>query len=274
MNFRLQRSMAMGVLLSIVWHLLLLLILPEHKEIDGEPLGAPPPPLEVSLSTPLIAAVPVPPQPPPPPPPPPRERILSVPKPISKSPMPTVQEVPDEIVPALPRPPEPVRVPVVPTQPTPPVDASNSLMARIEAARARREGEEAAIARMNSEARGSGRDPRAAALESNVQSLGRSREGTSGVFQILDKGHRTASFSFRGWSGDRSNSTKQVIEVDAGQGGNVEIAIVRRMIALIREHYQGSFQWESHRLGRVITLSARMEDNAGLERFLLTEFFG
>jgi hypothetical protein len=149
------------------------------------------------------------------------------------------------------------------------------MMARVEAARARREAEEGAIAQMNAEERGSGRDPRATAIENNLKSLGQSRDGTSGVFQILDKGHRTARFSFRGWTAaDRSNSYKQVIEVDAGQGGNIELAIIRRMIALIREHYQGSFQWESHRLNRVVTLSARMEDNEGLEKFLMQEFFG
>jgi hypothetical protein len=46
------------------------------------------------------------------------------------------------------------------------------------------------------------------------------------------------------------------------------------MIALIREHYQGDFTWESHRLGRSVTQSARLEDNAGLEDFLMMEFFG
>jgi hypothetical protein len=47
---------------------------------------------------------------------------------------------------------------------------------------------------------------------------------------------------------------------------------VRRMIELIREHYQANFSWDSHRLGRVVTLSARKEDSVGLEDFLLNEF--
>jgi len=49
---------------------------------------------------------------------------------------------------------------------------------------------------------------------------------------------------------------------------------VRRMIELIRTHYKGDFKWESHRLDRVVTLSARPEDSEGLEDFLLREFFG
>lgn len=266
LDFRVRRSLAMGALLSIVLHILILLLLPERKQIDGEPVGAPPP-LEVRLTSPQVAVAPQPVPTPPTPPAPPRERILAVPKPITKSPLPPVYVPPEKTEPT-PRPPEPVPVPT----PRPPTDAAPSMMARVEAARARREAEESAIAQMNAEARGSGRDPRSTAIESNLKSLGRSRDGTSGVFEILSKGHRVASFSFRGWTTDRSNSYRQVIEVDAGQGGNIDLAIIRRMIQLIREHYQGSFQWDSHRLGRVVTLSARMEDNTGLESFLMQEF--
>jgi hypothetical protein len=50
--------------------------------------------------------------------------------------------------------------------------------------------------------------------------------------------------------------------------------MVKRMIKLIREHYQGDFNWDSHRLNRVVNLSARPQDNAGLEEFMLMEFFG
>ena len=46
------------------------------------------------------------------------------------------------------------------------------------------------------------------------------------------------------------------------------------MIVLIRSHYTGDFFWESHRLGRTVTLSARAEDNDGLEDFMMREFFG
>jgi hypothetical protein len=99
-------------------------------------------------------------------------------------------------------------------------------------------------------------------------------QGTSGVFQIISKGVRTARFSFRGWTTDYNNSRREIIEVDAGVNGDVERAIVRRMIELIRKHFNGNFNWESHRLSRVVVLSARMEDNDGLEDFLMLEFFG
>jgi hypothetical protein len=50
--------------------------------------------------------------------------------------------------------------------------------------------------------------------------------------------------------------------------------MVRRMIELIRTHYTGDFHWESHRLQRTVVLSARTEDSAELEDFLMREFFG
>ncbi|CAH1204419.1 hypothetical protein NTGBS_530001 [Candidatus Nitrotoga sp. BS] len=98
-------------------------------------------------------------------------------------------------------------------------------------------------------------------------------EGTSGIFQIISKGVRTARFSFRGWTTDYNNSRREIIDVDAGLNGDVERTIIRRMIELIRKHFEGDFNWESRRLNRVVVLSARMEDNTGLEEFLMLEFF-
>ena len=101
----------------------------------------------------------------------------------------------------------------------------------------------------------------------------RGRSGAGGVFQITHKGVREASFLFRGWDNDSRAGLRERVQVDAGPNGNVEDAIVRKMIELIRKYYGGDFSWNSHRLGRVVTLSARREDNAGLEAFLKQEFF-
>src|SRR5450830_1766079 len=100
------------------------------------------------------------------------------------------------------------------------------------------------------------------------------REGTNGVFQIISMSTRIGMFSFRGWKPTSGNSWKQTIEVDAGLGGNLQLAMVRKMIDLIRSHYSGDFSWESRRLGRVVTLSARPQDSEQLEAFLIKEFFG
>jgi hypothetical protein len=101
----------------------------------------------------------------------------------------------------------------------------------------------------------------------------RGRSGASGVFQITHKGAREASFLFRGWDNDSRAGLREMVQVDAGPNGNVEDAIVRKMIEIIRKYQPGDFSWNSHRLGRVVTLSARREDNAGLEDFLKKEFF-
>lgn len=158
-----------------------------------------------------------------------------------------------------------------------PDTAAPSMMAMVEAARARRRAEEDSLAQYNSQQRGqesAGGDASAANLTRNLRTLS-GRGGTSGVFQILHKGHRSGQFAFRGWSvGGGRGDWKEVIDVDAGPQGDIELAIVRKMIDLIRQHYKGNFNWESHRLGRVIVLSARPEDSAGLEAFLMREFFG
>jgi len=97
---------------------------------------------------------------------------------------------------------------------------------------------------------------------------------SGGIFQITHKGVREAEFLFRGWENDSRAAARQLIRVDAGPSGNVEDAIVRRMIQIIRERQSGDFSWNSYRLGRVVVLSARPQDNAGLMDFLKQEFFG
>jgi hypothetical protein len=61
--------------------------------------------------------------------------------------------------------------------------------------------------------------------------------------------------------------------VRKGENSDIRIAVVRKMIGIIREHESGEFLWESHRLGKQLTLSARARDNAELESFMMQEFF-
>ncbi|GGI21608.1 hypothetical protein [Oxalicibacterium faecigallinarum] len=115
-----------------------------------------------------------------------------------------------------------------------------------------------------------------AIARANVQELmdrqARGRTESGGVFQITHKGVRNAEFIFRGWSTQRNRNMRQLIQVDAGLGGDVDVAIARRMIEIIRQFERGDFTWESRRLGRVVTLSARLKDSADLEAFLIKEF--
>ena len=48
-----------------------------------------------------------------------------------------------------------------------------------------------------------------------------------------------------------------------GDNADIQIAVVRRMIGIIRDHESGDFTWISRRLGRDITLSARPPTTRG-----------
>jgi hypothetical protein len=97
---------------------------------------------------------------------------------------------------------------------------------------------------------------------------------SGGIFQIKRMSYEDAEFVFFGWNKDIRRNTSQRIEVQRGNNSDIRIAVVRRIIAIIREYEQEDFLWESKRLGRNLTLSARAQDNAGLESFLMREFFG
>lgn len=115
----------------------------------------------------------------------------------------------------------------------------------------------------------SGKDARMARITKNLQD-----DGGGGIFQITSMNSETATFIFRGWDhATWSNPIKQMFSVQATDQVDVEHAIVRKMIAIIREKHPGDFDWESRRLGRVVTLSAAPENNTGLENFMLKEFF-
>lgn len=94
-----------------------------------------------------------------------------------------------------------------------------------------------------------------------------------GVFQISSLGYDYAEFIFYGWNRDISRNTKQLIEVRKGDNSDIRIAVVRRMVSIIREYEQEDFLWVSQRLRRSVTLSARPRDRAGLEDFMMREFF-
>ena len=103
--------------------------------------------------------------------------------------------------------------------------------------------------------------------------VGYDPKGGGGIFQIQRMGRDSAEFIFFGWNKDIRRNSKQLIDVSRGDSSDIRIAVVRKMIAIIREEKHDDFVWESQRLGRNVTLSARVADNAGLEEFLMHEFF-
>ena len=102
--------------------------------------------------------------------------------------------------------------------------------------------------------------------------FGGERSG-GGVFQVTRMGYSDAEFIFFGWNKDIKRTSRQRIEVTKGDAPDIRVAMVRRMINIIRDQEKGDFTWVSHRLGREVSLSARPGDQAGLEDFLLKEFF-
>ena len=82
-----------------------------------------------------------------------------------------------------------------------------------------------------------------------------------------------AAFEFFGWNTDMGRKTPQLIEVRKGDNSDMRIAVVRKMIAIIRQFEKEDFVWESPQRDRKYTLSARLSDNAALEAFLMHEFF-
>jgi len=93
-----------------------------------------------------------------------------------------------------------------------------------------------------------------------------------GIFEIKRMSYDDAAFEFFGWNTEMGRQTPQMIEVRKGNNPDMRIAVVRRMIVIIREHEHEDFTWEGRR-GRVVTLSARPADTAALEKYLLNDLF-
>ena len=107
-----------------------------------------------------------------------------------------------------------------------------------------------------------------------IQSQPRSEQQLGGgLFDVRRLGTEDAEFMFYGWRAETGRRAPQMVEVRLGQHADIRIAVVRRMIAIIREHERGDFEWYSSRTGRSLRLSARQGDNAMLEAFLMSEFF-
>ena len=155
----------------------------------------------------------------------------------------------------------------------PQTQAPVDMMAYVNQKRAARDADESNAAKINAEATAKELGPSAEQLRD--EKIKRNFEnGTNGIFEITSLGSRNATFAFRGWTSDFGNSRKEFFEVESKSGQDVRLIMIKKMISLIRQHYKGDFNWESHRLGRTIIMSARIEDSEGLEDFMMAEFFG
>jgi hypothetical protein len=265
-SVNISRNTIIAIVLSLLIHAIFFFFAPNVK--FDEPPASPPTTIEVSLAQPKAKPM----VEPLPQPMPELEKEKPIVKPIKQP------KVIAKVAKPLSKPefmvPEPTPVPKPLTQ-EPVLDPAKfpDMASYMKAVQASRKGAEYDAARQNAEAIASQRGPSEEQLR-DERIKNNFKSGTNGIFEITSKSSRHATFVFKGWTNDYSNARLQYFEVEASTGQDIRLSIIKRMIALIREHYQGDFTWESHRLGRSVTQSARLEDNAGLEDFLMMEFFG
>jgi hypothetical protein len=112
-----------------------------------------------------------------------------------------------------------------------------------------------------------------ASVNSSQTYTGESKN-SGGLFTIMQVNYDYGEFKFNGWNSDIKRRAAQVIEVRKGDNADINIAMVRKMIEIIRQNTNGDFTWRSDKSGHDVTLSARLEDNTGLEEFLMRDLFG
>jgi hypothetical protein len=227
------------------------------------PAPAPPP-----SPPPAAAALPTPRAPPPAPPPrplPTPPRTPRTPPVVASNPRPTAPPAPPPV--AAPAPPRPL----------PETDLASYIEAR---RRARGEATTSAApgAAPNAPPAETDSERKDRIIASNLAAsqqttFGYDPKTGGGIFQLKRVGYDDAEFYFTGWDKEIGRRAKQLIEVRRGSNGDIRQAIVRKMIAIIRDEVQGDFSWRSERLGKQVTMSARPADNAALEDFLMDEFF-
>lgn len=103
--------------------------------------------------------------------------------------------------------------------------------------------------------------------------FGADPRNAGGIFQISELHYDDAQFYFFGFDKDIGRNARQLIDVRKGDYSDIRIAVVRKMISIIREEVSGDFVWVSQRTGRRVTLSARPGDSTELEEFIMHDVF-
>jgi hypothetical protein len=213
---------------------------------------------------------------PPPRPSPPPQRAAPRPTPVAPAPPPPVARVE----------PSPGAGPAPPPQPTPPVEAPpppavgdlSSYIASRRVARGETPVPPSEPGNSNAKPTESDKERLNRMVAANLglnktPTFGDDPKRGGGVFQIKRLGYDDAEFFFNGWSKDIGRVARQLIEVRKGSNPDIRLAIVRKIIEIIRAQEPGDFIWVSRQGSRQVQLSARPADNAALEEYLMREFF-
>jgi type IV secretory pathway VirB10-like protein len=102
---------------------------------------------------------------------------------------------------------------------------------------------------------------------------GQDPNDSGGMFSVTNKTFSRADVKFRGYNSNFKRRWLSAVTVERGNDPDIETAIVKKMIEIIRKEKNGDFEWDSHRLNKVVTLSARPQDNQELMNFLYKEMF-
>jgi len=247
-----------GLLVTILFHLLLVGLAIWQQQKDSK---APPPPgSNISYIAPL-----------PPGKPKPKALQKQAPKPVKerKPEVAKIERLPDTITLPQEKPREPDPEPPKPVKVAPEED----MMAAVEARRRARGQSTTEQPAEESENDRANRIAKANIAAANGRSTGGDKNDTGGVFEVTNKSFASADVKFRGWSPNFKRRWLQQVTVERGPYPDIETAVVMQMIELIRKEKKGDFQWDSHRLQRVVNKSARVEDTADLKAFLYLEMF-
>lgn len=271
-------TIAIWVMVSLLVHVALLLWTPRlQKPKTEEP--APPPLMAYLRPAPQPATPSVPEMPPrvtPPPPAPrapapqPRQPSIKPPAPVIALTKPATPEQPAVFTVPKAEPPPLARIPQLTTLPPAEADLSAYI-----AAQKRARGELPADAPSAETERANRGALSSAALKPSAPLTFESKPQTpsGGVFQIRRRGYDYAEFMFYGWNQNFRRAVPQMIEVRKGDHSDIDIAVIRKIIEIIRDYERGDFSWYSKRTGKNLTLSARARDNSGLEEFMMQEFY-
>ncbi len=248
-----------GLGITILLHLLLLAVF-LFKPDQKNKVAAPPSGAEIVYIAPLKDGQPR---------KAPRESVPKPRKPVKATPPPKIERLPDTIT--LP---EEKPVPVVKEEPKkaePPVEPD---MASYIEARRRARGQAPEAQAEESENARATRIAKANIAAANSRAQGSDDANqTGGVFSLSNKTFASADLKFRGWNPNFKRRWLQQVTVELGTEPDIETAIVKKMIELIRKEKTGDFDWDSHRLQRVVKMSARVQDTEELQAFLFLEMF-
>jgi hypothetical protein len=277
-SIHVSRKTIIALTISVLLHLILLWFFAPKLFSMGSPVKEAPP-FEVSLGPPQkkemakVEPVPLPAEPIPERLPAPAQKPV---KPIKEKSIPPKQVKPVEVAKksdlTVPKPVELKKEPPKPqveTSPTPlPGEDMQAYIKRQKEAKLAQQGAskqdlEEVLASNNTQSEGEKRD---AKIKENLK-----LDGTNGIFEIREMGLHHAKFSFKGWKNNINSARLEIIDVEVPVGSDGKHEVITKMIEIIRREYSGDFNWDSWRLQRVVVLSARVEDTAALESFMMTE---